>query len=252
MTLLLVTLVSMLLAAIMSVVAWHSSREERRRSEARIAALAAEIHDEPAMRQAAAEPSGDLFAARQPAQGGFRFAAVAAGGLFVCGSAAALAVVSSNASSNASSTASGPASSRAVYAAADRSIPIVPANVERRTDASNAAAVPVELVALGYERDGDRLIVRGMVRNPSSGTPLDRVTAVVLMFKEDGGFLGSGRATVETPALGPGGETAFAVTVPGANAVGRYRVSFRSEDRIVPHIDRRSRDLNLEPRTLEP
>ena len=142
--------------------------------------------------------------------------------------------------------------SSAVHAAADRSIPTAPANVERRTDASNAAAIPIELVALGYERDGDRLIVRGIVRNPSSGLPLDRVTAVVLLFKEDGGFLGSGRATVETPALGPGGETAFAVTVPGANAVGRYRVSFRSEDRIVPHIDRRSRDLNLEPRTLEP
>lgn len=244
MTLLLVTLVSMLLAAIMSVVAWHSSREERRRSEARIAALAAEIHDEPAMRQADAEPSGDLFASRPPAQGGFRFAAVAAGGLFVCGAAAALAVVSSNAS--------GSTSSRAVHAVADPSIQTASVNVGRRADASNAAAVPIELVALGYEREGDRLIVRGIVRNPSSGTPLDRVMAVVLMFKEDGGFLGSGRATVETPALGPGAETAFAVTVPGANAVGRYRVSFRSEDRIVPHVDRRSRDLILEPKTLEP
>jgi hypothetical protein len=248
MTLLLVTLVSMLLAAIMSIVAWHSSREERRRSEARIAALAAEILDEPAARQDAAEQPGDLFTARQPAQRGFRFATVAAGGLFVCGSAAALAVVSSNASSNASGTASG----SAVHAGADRSIQTAPATVERRADASNAPAMPIELVALGYEREGDRLIVRGIVRNPSSGAPLDRVTAVVLMFKEDGGFLGSGRATVETPALGPGGETAFAVTVPGANAVGRYRVSFRNEDRIVPHIDRRSRDLNLEPRTLEP
>lgn len=242
MTLLLVTLVSMSLAAIMGIVAWHSSREEGRRSEARIAALAAEIHDEPAGSQAAAEPSGDLFAARPPARAGLRFATVAAGGLFVCASAAALAVVSSNAS--------GPAPGSAVH---DRSIQTAPANAERRADASNAAAaVPIELVALGYERDGDRLIVRGIVRNPSSGAPLDRVTAVVLMFKEDGGFLGSGRATVESPALGPGGETAFAVTVPGAHAVGRYRVSFRSEDRIVPHIDRRSRDQNAEPRTLEP
>ena len=43
--LLAVTLTSMLLAAIMSVVAWRISGEERRRSEARVAALAAEIHD---------------------------------------------------------------------------------------------------------------------------------------------------------------------------------------------------------------
>ena len=242
MTLLLVTLVSMLLAAIMSIVAWHSSRGERRRSEARVAALAAEIHDEPPTGPASAKSSGDLFAAPQPARGGFRFATVAAGGLFVCGSAAALAVVSSDASSNPASH----AASRAVHAPADRSIQPAQANVERHADTSNAAAeVPIELVALGYERDGDRLIVRGIVRNPSSGVPLDRVTAVVLLFKEDGGFLSSGRATVESPALGPGGETAFAVTVPGAKAVGRYRVSFRSEDRVVPHIDRRHRTQSL-------
>jgi len=44
MFLLIVTLSSMLLAAIMSLVAWRMAAEERRRSEARVAALAAEIH----------------------------------------------------------------------------------------------------------------------------------------------------------------------------------------------------------------
>src|SRR2546422_11730544 len=43
--LLLVTLISMLLAVIMSVIAWRAAQEEKRRSDARIAALAAEIHD---------------------------------------------------------------------------------------------------------------------------------------------------------------------------------------------------------------
>ena len=42
--LLLVTLTSLLLAAIMSLVAWRAAGDERRRSEARVAALAAEIH----------------------------------------------------------------------------------------------------------------------------------------------------------------------------------------------------------------
>lgn len=249
MILLLVTLISVLLAAAMTIVAWRSSREERRRSAARIAALAAEIHDEPAPDQSPAigddlvarRPAiggdlfanrppigGDLFSTRQPARGGFRFATVAAGGLLVCGGAVALAVVSSNASSGSS-------------AAADRPKQVEATN-DRRVDGSNPqAAMPIELVALGHEREGDRLIVRGVVRNPASGAELDRVTAVVLLFKEDGGFLGSGRAKVESPALGPGGETTFAVTVPGAGSVGRYRVSFRSEDRVVPHIDRRGR-----------
>ena len=225
MTLLLITSISMLLAAIMSVVAWHSSREERRRSEARIALLAAEIYDQPPIAPASAGSTGDLFANQVSARKGFRFAAVAAGGLFVCGSAAAVAVVTSNAS-NATTRASTHAS----------------VGVEPRTDQAEAPiATPIELVALGYERDGDRLTVRGVVRNPSTGAVLDRVTAVVLLFREDGGFLTSGRATVESSALGPGGETTFAVILAGANGVGRYRVSFRTDDHVVPHIDRRNR-----------
>jgi hypothetical protein len=66
----------------------------------------------------------------------------------------------------------------------------------------------------------------------------------VLVYKEDGGFAGSGRATVDSAILGPGGETAFTVTVPAANQIGRYRVSFRTEDRVVPHVDRRDRSGN--------
>jgi hypothetical protein len=241
MTLLLVTLISMLLAAIMSAVAWRSSREERRRSDARIAALAAEIHDEPAPGPAVVARAGDLFAAPQPARGGFRVATVAAGGLFVCATAAALAVLSSGFSSHASINASSHASPSAAPAA-DRSVQATPAHAENGVEIANTATpLAIELVALGHEREGDRLTVRGIVRNPSSGAALDHVTAVVLLFREDGGFLGSGRAAVESEALGPGGETAFAITVPGASNVGRYRVSFRSEDRVVPHIDRRSR-----------
>jgi len=219
MMLLLVTLTSMLLAAIMSVVAWRSSREERRRSDARIALLAADIHGEHAEPVAVVEATGDLFVREPPAPRGLRFAAVAGCGLLVCGSAAALAVVSSDASNH-------PASRASI--------------AERQTGAPNAAA-PIELLALGYEREGDQLIVKGVVRNPSSGAPLDRVTAVVLLFKQDGGFLTSGRAALGGSALGPGGETAFAVVVPGAGGVGHYRVSFRTDDHIVPHIDRRSR-----------
>ena len=45
MFLLIVTVTSMLLAAIMSAIAWRLSGDERRRSDARVAALAAEIRD---------------------------------------------------------------------------------------------------------------------------------------------------------------------------------------------------------------
>jgi hypothetical protein len=100
-------------------------------------------------------------------------------------------------------------------------------------------ALPLELVALGHERDGERLIVRGIVRNPASGAAVDRLTAVVFLFNREGGFLSSGRVAVATSAL-PGTESTFVVTVPGAVAVDRYRVSFRTDDRIVPHVDRRT------------
>jgi len=201
MTLLLVLLTAIVLTVALSAVAWNSSREERRRSEARIAALAADIHDEPLVGPAIVGSSGDLFTTRHHVQGGSRFASAVAAGLFVCGSVAALAVVSSS--------------------------------------------EPIELVALGHERNADRLTVRGVVRNPLSGAALDRVAAVVLVFKEDGGFVGSGRASVDSSVLGPGAESAFTVTVPGASHVGRYRVSFRTEDRVVPHVDRRGKPENV-------
>ena len=47
MSLLLVALIAIVLAGVTSTVAWNRSRDERRRREARIAALAAAIHDEP-------------------------------------------------------------------------------------------------------------------------------------------------------------------------------------------------------------
>ena len=111
------------------------------------------------------------------------------------------------------------------------------------TAASSAAlapgATPLELVALGHQRDGDQLTVRGVVRNPPSAAERDRLSAVVFLFTPEGGFLTSGRATIAAPALVPGGESTFIVTVPGAASVGRYRVSFRTDDHIVPHVDRR-------------
>ena len=42
-------------------------------------------------------------------------------------------------------------------------------------------------------------------------------------------------------ALAAGAEAPFVVTLPDADSVDRYRVSFRTDDRIVPHVDRRGR-----------
>ena len=235
--LLVVTLVSMLLALVMTVIAWRVAREERRRSEARVAALAADIQTavaasavgmraEPRLRAVTPTPisSGDLFAAG-PSAASSRSVIVV--GLFVFATAAALAVVLS--SGLRSRTATAPAA------------PALPNQPTPTTGANPTSSVPLELVALGHQRDGDRLIVRGVIRNPSSGGRTDRLTAVVFLFDRDGGFVTSGRASIEPAVLPPGGESTFLVTVPGAADVGRYRVSFRSDSGIVPHVDRRTR-----------
>ena len=219
--LLIVTVTSMLIAAIMSAVAWRLAGDERRRSDARVAALSAEIH-EPEGRVARAYSSNDpayrgdpeptystLFTEPQPRSGARPLAAFVVGALVV-GAVGAMAVV-------------------------------VPRTLTRapRVAPPATASVPLELVALGHERVGDQLTVHGVVRNPSTGTAFDQLTAVVFIVAPDGEYLATGRSAVEAPALQPGREATFAVTVPGAGEVGRYRVSFRTGDRLVPHLDRR-------------
>jgi hypothetical protein len=215
--LLVVTLTSMLLAAIMSTIAWRIAGDERRRSETRIAALAAAIHERPwpAADFIREEPVDSRLFGAEPARSGSRVAIVVGGGAVVFGAAVAVAMLAGSASTR---------------------LPRVP-NPPKAAVAA-PSPLPLELLALGHERVGDTLTVRGVIRNPASGAEMDRVTAVVFLFTPDGGFLESGRAGLATD-LQPGGESTFAVTVPRAADVARYRVSFRTDERIVPHLDRR-------------
>jgi len=107
------------------------------------------------------------------------------------------------------------------------------------TAAASVASAPLELVALRHQRQGDTLIVSGLVRNPHAGRPIKGLAAVAFTFDRQGAFLTSGRATLDFPQLGAGDESPFSISVPQSASVGRYRVSFRSEDGVVPHIDRR-------------
>ncbi len=165
--LLLVTATSMVVAVIIGVIAWRIAGEERRRSEARIAALAADIHaapivaadagvtrradigvraeparpasaparvsaswpwqDELELRPGAALANPGLFAASQPAPSESRWPVVLGIGTLAVGAAAALAILLS----------AGPRS-----VAQDRGVATAPAPVP--------APVPLELVALGH------------------------------------------------------------------------------------------------------
>jgi hypothetical protein len=165
-----------------------------------------------------------MFAGRATSHTNARLAAVAAIGFIVFGSAVGLAVVLGRGVGHDAAPAHDAGAQPAVAQ------PATPNPPEVR---------PLELVALGHEREGDQLTVRGVIRNPPGAAEVDHVTAVVFLFNGEGGFVGSGRAALASAALAPGGESPFVVTVRGATGVVRYRVSFRTDDRVLPHVDRR-------------
>jgi hypothetical protein len=228
---LVVALISGALAATMTVIAWRVVRQDRLRSEARIAALALDIHrvdrgiagDVP-LREGT--PVGDLFASAEPAQRGRSFVAVLSAGALVVGGVVAVGVLLTS-------------GAHPVASDLGRTPSEAASTATRSSSTATLQPAPLELMALGHELESDRLTIRGIVRNPPNGAGLNHMTAVVLLFNAEGGFLTSGRADIKAEGLAPGAEAPFVIRVPGATEVGRYRVSFRTEDQILPHVDRR-------------
>jgi hypothetical protein len=117
---------------------------------------------------------------------------------------------------------------------------------------SSAVAVgpnsPLELVSLSHQRQNDKLAVSGLVRNPVAGQPIENLSAVVFLFDRMGTFVTSSRANVDFLKLGAGDESPFVVSIEAPPTVARYRVSFRTDDGVVPHVDRRAETVgNQEP-----
>jgi hypothetical protein len=228
-----VTLVPTIVAVVMTAVAWRVRRAERRRSEARVAWLAEAIHagapGPDAVLQAAGYIDSDLFAMMRRHAGPSRWGVALVAGVLAIGAVAAIAVIFGG---------------EWRFAAAGAAVTDRRARSSSEPGGSAAApagVLPLELVALGHEQQGDRLAVRGMVLNPRSAAPVNRLTAVVFGFGREGEFLASGRSAAAPPALQPGATWRFEVTIPAATDVVRYRVSFRTDDRVMPHVDRRTK-----------
>lgn len=105
--------------------------------------------------------------------------------------------------------------------------------------ASTSNEAPLELVSLSHARQNSKLAVSGLVRNPVAGKPVEKLSAVVFLFDRAGTFVTSSRAHVDFLKLGAGDESPFVVSIDAPASVARYRVSFRTDDGVVPHIDRR-------------
>jgi hypothetical protein len=106
-----------------------------------------------------------------------------------------------------------------------------------------ATPAPLELVSLRHMQQGDTLTIAGLVQNPKSGTSMTRLTATAVVFGPDGAFLAGGKAPLDYTTLGAGDESPFVITVPVNRQVARYRVGFRAENgSVVAHVDRRADD----------
>jgi hypothetical protein len=220
-----VTVVSIAVASVAGFLLWRMARDERSRSEARVAVLMAEVDfpsesDEPE-RWGSSVPF-DVSRDHQPPRRA-TLGAIAAAGAFVLGVTLGLLYVLGGSEPAGRTETAEQAASRAQVAPNE----------------------PLELLALVHEREADRLRIRGVVRNPPHGAGRADVTAVVTLVGEDGIVITTGTTVVQPGLLPPGAETSFVVVVPNANAVSRYRVGFRSDDAAVPHVDRRGSAAGL-------
>jgi len=105
--------------------------------------------------------------------------------------------------------------------------------------AAARVATPLELVALESARDGDRVTIHGMVRNPAAGSRVQHLEAVVFLFDRRGMYVGTTHAFIAQDVLAPGTESLFEIPLASGRQVSLYRVSFRMSTAPVPHIDRR-------------
>jgi len=214
----LVSLVSVALAIGMGLVLAHVVRAERRRSDARVAALSQMAID-------------DFMPEPEPASDAPVMTDDAVDGLFK------------------DPAADSPWRARIAIAGALALVATVVLGIASlRSTASRTAghqaetvSTPLQLLELGHTQSGAGLTVAGRVQNPRGGQPVSDLTVTVFLFDQNGSFMTSGRTSLEVPTLGAGTASAFSVTIPVNGSVARYRVSFRdSSGHPVTHIDRRN------------
>ncbi|MGE0359948.1 MAG: FxLYD domain-containing protein [Vicinamibacterales bacterium] len=230
--LLVVTGVSVVVAAVSLTVAWQVAQADRRRRAARVAALAAAagVHEAVAgIAEPTPEPAPlDAAPAAAPA--------LAPGGIAL-GDRFLAADTSGSGSAGRQHWLMAGATFAAVLVVTAGIVSLVGT---RRAAAGDVVSVPLELVALAHNRADGVLTVSGLVRNPATGTPVDKLEAEVRVFDPAGILIATRTAVVDHLELAPGQESPFAVTLGEARTAARYRVSFRTAGTMRPHVDQRT------------
>jgi Na+-transporting methylmalonyl-CoA/oxaloacetate decarboxylase gamma subunit len=208
MVLLVVSIAAVVIALIAAVYAWRVAQNDRERSDARVAALAAAIDGSsndgsPAPMFERAPPAGLQGRPLLKLGAGFVMAVLV------------IVLIAMSSGRHKGSV------------------------VEAQAATGTAAGRSLELLSMRHAQTGKNLTVTGLVRNPGAAVNAP-IEAVVFVFARDGGFVASGRAPIEFGTIANGDESPFQVTIPDIKDVGRYRVSFRTTTGIVPHVDRRA------------
>ena len=301
-TLATVTIISLLLAWAMAIVARQRIRAERRRSDARLANLMMELADDPAPGGGSMEPppgspepvarglaAFERRGATPACVSGTRKPPAMAGGPAPPRGRAPLAPrlpfaapastewggdgaarSPSTGGERARHRAGGPDPHRGLAArararlrrAAPEQMPHAPAYWGRRAAAVAVATVlvasvslteriprlrtgadlPVELLSLDHRRQGDYLTVSGSLHNPPGGRERSKLSVTAIVFDRTGAIVGTGQTPLPAAALPAGGEAAFTISLPYADRISRYRVSFMEDQSTLPHVDRRGPD----------
>ena len=226
-----VTAISLTMAFAMGVVAWRVIREERRRSDARVAALLTELDH-------TRDGTGGGAATRPRSRGS-------------APPASRVPAVPNPPSVPRSpellTVAPEPSVSRRPLLAtvAAVGVVLVVATIAMRSGreasppVASGPATPVELLSLAHARQGEYLAISGALRNPTDGVDRGRLSVMATVFDRDGTLIGTGQTPLPVRALAPGSETPFTISMPDADRISRYRISFAQDQTSVPHIDRR-------------
>ena len=250
-----VTVTSLTMAFAMGVVTWRLMREERRRSDARVAALLADL-EQPrgpavgAVERAALEAPKVAASARTAGSATPRRRAApatpAVGPRLSAGKAVAPpgSVAQSPTGLFAMMTGS-PASYRPFLATLAAPVVVV-AIVSFAVLSGGPPAEPgpgtlepVELLSLAHAREGEYLSITGSIRNPSDGIERGQLSVAATVFDRDGTVVGTGQTPLPVAVLPPGRATPFTISLPNADRINRYRISFVEGQTSVPHVDRR-------------
>ncbi len=236
-----VTLLALLMTIAMGVVTWRLVREERRRSAARLAALAATLGQR---ESSASQPSSPASHHTGPAVA--VDVVIASPIQTVEDAPSGQPPLSTESVTDLFSMSTGPTEgwgrrlAGVGVAGALLAVLVSVAIFSVSTGSENAEAAkdPVELLSLAHDQQDGMLAISGTVRDLTDRSDAGTLSVLAMAFDDEGQMVASGRAPIEKPALSVGGESSFVVSIPAEQA-SRYRISFLVDDTTVPHLDRR-------------